>query len=546
MDHYDMLPSIFEEATIGVIVVDKEGIIVKSNPYSEQLFGYPKNSFEGMPLKALLPHRIRDKHKNYQRDYLKNPRPRLMGAQRELYGLKKDGTQFPLKISLSHTVINGKTYALGFVTDDSLEKRILNELIESQRSLSEAQKMAHIGNFEIDLIKHEEIWSEELFRIFGIPQSEGPISYGQYHHMIHEDDRDTIADIHKKMIREKSGINLGYRIISKNGSIKFLYGKRDVKLDKNGHVTKIFGTIQDITETKRIEEALEQKIHEVKSAERKLLQLNEELEAKVEQRTLELEETINRLLKTNKTLEEREIQLEQALNKEKELNELKSRFVSMASHEFRTPLSTILSSASLISRYTETGQQKNRLKHTDRIKSSVNNLTSILNEFLSLSKIEEGKEKSNPVPIQLQEFCQSILGEIKGIKKQGQTLDFQITSDIGEINSDPRILKNIILNLLSNAIKYSSEEGVIHWHITKESNQVSFEIKDNGIGIPESEQKHLFSRFFRASNAESIKGTGLGLHIVKRYVELLKGHIHFESELGEGTVFKVLIPNTTN
>ncbi len=214
----------------------------------------------------------------------------------------------------------------------------------------------------------------------------------------------------------------------------------------------------------------------------------------------------------------------------------------MASHEFRTPLSTIMSSASLISKYVNEEQNERREKHINRIKTAVNNLTGILNDFLSLSKIEEGKIEVHISPIILEELCLETIDELKGLLKSGQTIEHIQEDTIGSFETDLRILKNILFNLLSNAIKYSGPETTIRCKTFSEAENLCFEIIDEGIGIPEEDQKHLFSRFFRASNVENIQGTGLGLNIVKKYVELLGGNISFTSTHGKGTTFIVKIP----
>lgn len=281
-------------------------------------------------------------------------------------------------------------------------------------------------------------------------------------------------------------------------------------------------------------------LSDVKDAEKRLLEMNEQLEHLVQKRTNELEEVVNKLLSTNEILQKRESELKLSLSKEKELNELKSRFVSMASHEFRTPLSTILSSASLIGKYTEEAQNDKREKHVSRIKSAVNTLTGILNDFLSLSKIEEGKVVVQKTLVDLEELCNEIIDEVKGIMKPGQTISHEGLENI-EINTDKRILKNILFNLISNAIKYSKEDGEISCKLKFEDDLFNLEIKDNGIGIPLADQKYLFERFFRASNVETIQGTGLGLSIVKRYVNLLGGEINFESKENVGTIFNITI-----
>ncbi len=232
-------------------------------------------------------------------------------------------------------------------------------------------------------------------------------------------------------------------------------------------------------------------------------------------------------------LKEAEEKLIKALEKERELGELKSRFVSTASHEFRTPLSTVLSSAYLLSKYVTTEEQPKRERHLERIISSVNALTDILNDFLSLGKIEEGKISVRPSEINTTEFIYTIINEMKPVLKQDQEIVYSHSGD-ETVLLDKGLLKHIVLNLLSNAIKFSHENSVIEI-LTKRNGSFILSVKDHGIGISAEDQKHLFERFFRGANATNIQGTGLGLHIVDRYVELLNGKVHFESELDRGT-----------
>ena len=266
---------------------------------------------------------------------------------------------------------------------------------------------------------------------------------------------------------------------------------------------------------------------------REIKQLNQDLEQRVEERTHELEEAIVKL-------DESRNELVEALEKEKELNEMKSRFVTMASHEFRTPLSTILSSTSLLDKYTDQDIDK-RKKHIGRIKASVKNLVEILESFLSLSKLEEGRIETNPVYFDLDKFAEELVEDISTIAIEGQQIVFTYEGD-NNIFLDKQILHNVLINLISNAIKYSPANKNIYFETRVDTDEIIFEVRDEGIGIPEEEQKHLFERFFRARNAINVQGTGLGLHIVKKYVDLLGGEITFKSSTETGTVFKINIP----
>ena len=277
-----------------------------------------------------------------------------------------------------------------------------------------------------------------------------------------------------------------------------------------------------------------------KAAQKELKILNQNLEEKIAERTDELESAINRLILTNRKLKNSEKALTKALTNEQQTNALKSRFITTASHEFRTPLSTILSSASIIGKYELTEQQDKRLKHVDRIKNSVNHLTGILNDFLDLSKLEEGKVQLHPEVIELIPLMREIFTQLGGIVKEGQHLELSANEEV-HLKTDKQTLKNILFNLLSNSIKYSND-GEIKVTINKIPNHIQFQVKDHGKGIPDHEQNFLFERFFRASNVENIQGTGLGLSIVKRYVDLLDGQISFRSKEKEGTTFTVELP----
>jgi signal transduction histidine kinase len=271
-----------------------------------------------------------------------------------------------------------------------------------------------------------------------------------------------------------------------------------------------------------------------KMAEESILQLNKNLEQKVELRTTKLKTALQELEKSK-------LELNDMLDKEKELNEMKSRFVSMASHEFKTPLSTILSSASLISKYEDKESHANRDKHVQRIKNSVEHLNSLLEEFLSLGRLETGRLAVECGKFDLEDFIRDIIEEVKVIKKPGQRLQL-FKSGATTFYTDKRLLKNILLNVLSNAIKFSSDTGNIILQVKNRGNELFISVKDDGIGISEEDKQYLFSTFFRGANVTNIQGTGLGLHIVKRYIDLLNGVVGLESELNNGTTISITLP----
>jgi len=267
-----------------------------------------------------------------------------------------------------------------------------------------------------------------------------------------------------------------------------------------------------------------------KEAEEQLKDYAAHLEELVEERTHSLKKTVTELHKAKE-----EVSL--TLEKEKELGHLKSRFVSMASHEFRTPLSAIQLSASLIDKYAEPFRNSNVDKHVAKIKNAVSNLTTILNDFLSLEKLEAGKVEPDVFEFDLVKFAEDITEEMQQVTKQNQNIIYQHTGVNNMVELDQNLLKNCIFNLISNAIKYSGENTFIEFNTELNDQTCIITIKDNGIGIPENDQKHLFEAFFRAHNTGNIPGTGLGLNIVARYTQLMRGEINFKSSVNQGTQF---------
>ena len=242
------------------------------------------------------------------------------------------------------------------------------------------------------------------------------------------------------------------------------------------------------------------------------------------------------------TQKEIEQDSQNALKKEQELNGLKSQFISMASHEFRTPLSAIQTSTILISKQNGTEQEVKREKYVAQIKKNVKQLVVILNDFLSLSKLEEGRVIANMQLFDFVALSKTLIEEVSLTKKRGKNILFSSPSELVLLNLDPKLVRHILMNLVTNAIKYSPKNTDINIKITESDLFVSLEVKDQGIGIPEKEQGKIFERFFRAKNAQNIEGTGLGLHIVKQYVDLMDGTIDFKSTPNKGTTFLIKWP----
>ena len=375
----ELYKALFNNAAIGIILVNATGTIEAVNAFALRQFGFDELELEGQKIEVLIPTRLSHRHRKHRSNYHRqNPHNRPMGLGMDLLGLRKNGEEFPVEVSLS------------------------------------------------------------------------------------------------------------------------VYKKDDDE--------KVIAFVSDITIRKKSEAAL--------------LKMNAELEQQVENRTQKLQ---------------------LALEKEKDLGELKSRFVTMASHQFRTPLSTILSSAYLAGQYKESSEQARRDKHIERIVSSVNTLNGILEDFLNVGKMEEGKILVRLSDFELKPWMESGLAELRTICKTGQQLVYQHEGS-DELTADPALLKHIVMNLLSNAIKFSPEHTTIAVKTLLKGKQFTLQVSDEGMGIPAEDVPQLFQRFYRSSNAANVQGTGLGLHIVGKYAELMGGLATCESILGKGTTITISIP----
>jgi PAS domain S-box-containing protein len=242
-----------------------------------------------------------------------------------------------------------------------------------------------------------------------------------------------------------------------------------------------------------------------------------------------------------------EKEIADALVQQQELNELKSRFVSMISHEFRTPLSTILSSTQLLERYWDTFTEEKRRKHFPKIETAVSRMTALLDDVLFIGRTDTNKLIFSPIPIDIYNFCTEVIEEVSMSGYGTDRVQFTFEGNSTDVVVDEKLLRHIIVNLLSNAHKYSPKTSSIVFSVVSHSEKIIFTITDYGIGIPPEDQERLFEVFHRATNVGNVQGTGLGLSIVKRSVDIHGGTISVNSTIGIGTTFIVTIPvgNTT-
>src|SRR5690554_3911633 len=500
MDLKDNLYEVlFEAIHEGLILVDEKGLIVDLNRTGAEMFGFEGKELIGQGIEILVPVHVREKHTAHRGKYNAHPTTRSMGSTLKLDGVKKDGKEFPVQVSLNpFKSTSGENYVVALVSDVTEQRE--NELVLQKLRESLEQKVKE---------RTKELReSERLYKSIARNFPSGVISIfdANYKYLFAEG-----QGLYELGIETSDLIGLDYlsRIDAR--------ARAQVKSE----LDQVFKG-----EFKNFEVAVDGRIYSINAV------------------PLSEGDKVDKILVVERNItSEKEVarKLEDTLNKERELTEMKSRFVSMASHEFRTPLSTINSSASLIKKYHEIGNYDKLNKHTDRIKNAVRNLTSILNDFLSFEKLEANKVKVNFTECNIPDILQETFDEMSDILKANQYIRYVGPHEL-KLKTDGQLLKNMILNMLSNAVKYSKENSEIIVSLEDLSKGVRISIRDFGMGIPEKDQKNLFTRFYRANNVTNIEGTGLGLNIVLRYLDLLNGKISFESKEGEGTIFFITFP----
>lgn len=406
-DNKNILNLLFQAASEGIIVVDSRQIVVAANLAAEEMFGYEQGELLSQHLDRLVPKDYHHVHHKHVDQFIDNSEKRQMGHGRDLYGVRKDGSLFPVEAGLNPFEIEGEKYVMSLIIDITIRK-------ETQRQIRE---------------------------------------------------------------------------------------------------------------------------------------LNTELEEKIELRTRELSESVEDLKNLNVELgeeinrrKEAEEKIKDALQKEKELNELKTKFLSLVSHEFKTPLSGILTSATLAEKYTKEEQQPKREKHLLTIRNKVHYLNNILNDFLSIERLDSGRGQYKFSKFRLKRLINEVIYNANITLKDGQEISYPKDIEDVELCMDEKILELILSNLLGNAIKYSPENTSIQFMVDFHDDLIVFKIKDQGRGIPKKDQKHIFERYFRAENALLDQGTGIGLNIAKTHLENLGGTIQFESEENKGTTFTIEVP----
>ncbi|SHF30649.1 PAS domain S-box-containing protein [Arenibacter palladensis] len=483
-----------EGVSEGIIVVNTQQIIVATNSSAGRMFGYQKGELLGKPLDTLIPRRYHGHHGHHVEDFIDKSERRQMGRGRDLHGVRKNGEEFPVEAGLNPFKLYDETYVMALVIDITQRKIKEKELSHWAKIFDESLNEIYV--FDANTLHFVNV-NKEAQRNMG--------------YNLEEFKAMKPLDIKPNMDSPQFQLLIEPLLNGKRDKVKFEtdHQRKDgsiypvevhLQLSTFGENDVIVAIILDITERKNYTEKLEKKV------------------------------------------QERTKQLTEALAKEKELNELKTRFLSLVSHEFKTPLSSILTSITLLAKYTESHQQEKRDKHVETIKNKVRYLDTILTDFLSVERLDSGKVNYKIETFPLSKIVNEVVYGANMLLKAGQTIKYPENIDDIFIRFDEKTLELALSNLIHNAIKYSPEDTIISLEVNRTQDTILIKVIDRGIGIPAADQKHIFNRYFRAENALLNQGTGIGLNIAKQHLENLDATIEFTSKENKGSIFTIVIP----
>ncbi len=479
----------------GVIIVDEHQMIIEVNESAEQIFEYTRKELIGSPLNLLIPQDYHSNHGAHFNEFMMKHEQRRMGKGRDIFGLRKSGDVFPVEAGLNPFNIYGKTYVMALIIDITERKIAEQEKNHLATIFDESLNEIYVFNAETLLFKNANYGAQK-----NIGYSLDELKLMTPVDIKPDYNKTQFLDIIEPLLN-KSKEKLEFEAYHKRKNGSLYPAEVHLQLSKIGNELVCVAIILDITERKNYTKKLEQ------------------------------------------TVKQRTKELQSALETEKELNDLKTKFLSLVSHEFKTPLTGILTSAMLLGKYKLAEQQENRDKHINTITNKVHYLNNILNDFLSIEKLETGKVTYKFENFKISKVLNEVIYNANMLLKEGQKINYPEDIDDISLTQDEKIVELMLSNLVHNAIKYSPSNSYIDVEIAQGDKETTFKIKDRGIGISKKDQKNIFNRYFRAENALLTQGTGIGLNIVKTHIESLGGRINFKSKLNGGSTFIVIIPN---
>ena len=480
----------FESFALTIVITNKDGIIEWANPAFEKLTGYRIKEVVGEKANMLRSGKMSP-------DFYKDLWSTVLEGKvwsGEFLNKRKDGSLYYEESTI--TPVRDRegmiSHFIALKTNITHRKEMEEALRISDERWQFAIEGSGDGVYDTDLVNQKQFYSPHWKSMLGYDEDEIGDTMDEWNSRIHPDDMENaLSEFQNYLAGATNTYNNEHRLRCKNGSYKWVLTRgKIVERNEKGAPTRLIGTLTDITEIKLLEESLRRNIE-----------------------------------------------------KERELNDIKSRFVATASHEFRTPLASILITNDTLMNYWHRLEENQIDAKLQKIKSNVLFLTNIVNDVMQLSKIQEGKLEFNPQPLDVVALCNEIVNEFKEEQLQN-SVEFVCDLTSLNLNLDLRLMRQTFNNLLSNASKYSHGSTPIHIEMKIENNEMLFSVQDHGIGIPKADQKRLFTPFFRASNSKMIQGNGLGLNIILEAAKMHGGDITFESTPDVGSTFVLHIPIT--
>lgn len=491
-----------------IMIVDPQGAIIHANPMVVEYFGYQPQEMIGRNVLS-----IHSPNNPAGLDQEIFSQTLIGGWAGELLFIKKDGDEYPVSLTTAPVRDDqGEAVALiGIARDISLRKRMEDEIRKSEERLRKAQRIGQVGSWEWRVQENVLLWSEEIYRIFGLdPQKFAP-TYEGFFDCIHPDDRQLVKEAVDASLRSGKKYDIDHRIVLPDLHEKIVHENAEVTFDRDGSPLLISGTVQDVTDHKRMEETI--------------LRANQELGREVKERTAKLEIAM--------------LQAEAA-------NRAKSEFLANMSHELRTPLNSIIGFAEIIRDGMAGPTTDNQQEYLGDVMDSSRHLLSLINDILDLSKVEAGHAELELATVEVADLVEHSLVLFKEkAMKHGITLAVDLDEDVGEIRADERKIKQVLVNLLANAMKFTQDGGRVAVTIARVDDGVRIAVQDTGIGIAREELPRLFQPFQQLETDLNKKypGTGLGLSLCRKFVELHGGRIWAQSELGAGSSFIFVLPD---
>ena len=534
----ELFRSIVEAAPSGFLMVNPKGEIVLSNSEIEQIFGYTREELIGQSIDILVPAEYRHDHPEYRQAYMRHPSTRAMGKRRDLYGVRKDGRRVPVEVGLNPVTTQEGQFVLASVIDVTERKRAEEALRQSEARLNEAQRLAHLGGWELNLDDSAMAWSNETFNILEIDRNTQAASYEAFIAAIHPEDRDNIVNAFQASVLNQTLYEVVHRLQMTDGRIKYVRERGETQYE-DGTPVRTLGTIQDITALKQAEDALNM--------------LNRELEQRVEQRTAELSVANQHLQESLRYLNNAQRQLVHS-----EKMAALGGLVAGIAHEINTPTGVGMTAASHLQVHVEKYHQlycAGTLKRSDfeaflniareSCDIVVHNLQRAADLIRSFKQVAVDQSSGEQRQFDLKEYLEEILLSLHPrLKRTGHRVEINCPNNL-QLYNHPGAFSQIITNLVINSLTHGFEDqpaGRITIDARPTSDTLVLRYADNGKGVTKENLGKIFDPFFTTKRGQG--GSGLGMHIVHNLVtQLLKGRIECDSTIGSGVSFTITLPH---